>query len=105
MSDDSLENIPIFLTGMSVTSTCFEKKYDVAAASLLKKASDERLSSDAVNLTQQDFASEVYQSEDDKEELVLAASLVPYILDDSNDCGVQFWNHVLAQVSIFVSHP
>jgi hypothetical protein len=70
--DDSLENISTSLTVMSVmsvTSRQLEKKSDVASAFLLKilEAGDERLITDAVNLTDQHFASEVHQPGDKDE--------------------------------------
>jgi hypothetical protein len=64
INGDSLEKVSSALTGMSVMATArSEKRYDVASASLLTslKAGDERLNTDAVNLTQQTFAAQGYQ--------------------------------------------
>jgi hypothetical protein len=59
-SDDSLKKPVNALTGMSVTTAADSKKrYDVAAESLLKVV-DEHLSTEAVSLTQQNFAAEGY---------------------------------------------
>jgi hypothetical protein len=70
-----------------------EKRSDVAAASLLTtlNAGDERLSTDAENLTQQNFSAEGYQPEYEEEDMNLDAGLIanilqvisnlPYILD------------------------
>jgi hypothetical protein len=72
---DSLEKSSTALTVMSVTAaTGSEKRYDVAAAILSTrlKAGEENLSTDAVNLTQQNFATEGYQPEDEEEDLNLA---------------------------------
>jgi hypothetical protein len=64
------------LTGMSVTAAARSRKiFDVAAASLLTslKAGEECLSTDAINLTHQNFAAEDFQPED--EDLNLASTL------------------------------
>jgi hypothetical protein len=73
------------LTDMSVTAAArSERRSDVAAASLLTslKAGDERLSTDAVTLTQQKFAAEDYQPEDEEEDLNPASTLIPNILEE-----------------------
>jgi hypothetical protein len=61
------------------------KRSDVAAASLLTslKAGDGHLSTDAITLTQQNFAAEGNQPEDDEEDLNLASALIPDILQQS----------------------
>jgi hypothetical protein len=49
------------------------------------KAGEERLRTDALNLTQQDFAAEGYQPEDEEEVLNLAFALIPDILKKSRE--------------------
>jgi hypothetical protein len=72
------------LPGMSVTDAAgSEKRYYVAAESLLKsmKAGDERLSTDAVTLAQQNFSAEEYEPENEEEDLNLASALIDNILE------------------------
>jgi hypothetical protein len=83
-----LEKASNSLTDMSITAAArSEKRYDVAAASLLTslKAGAECLSTGTVTLTQQNFAAEGYQSEDEEEDLNLASALIPDILEHSRD--------------------
>jgi hypothetical protein len=47
------------------------------------KAGEERLSNDAINLTYHNIGSEGYQPEDDEEDLNLASTLIPNILEGS----------------------
>jgi hypothetical protein len=73
---------------MSVTTAAgSENRYGVAAESLstILKAGEESLSTDAVNLTQQNFAAEGYQPEDEEEDLNLASTLIDNILEGSSN--------------------
>jgi hypothetical protein len=90
-SDDYLEKSSTALTGISVmTAPGSEKIYDVAAASLSRslKAGEENLSTDAVNLTQKNFAAEAYQPEDEEEDLNLASTLIDNILEGGRNFTV-----------------
>jgi hypothetical protein len=87
-NDGFLEKSSNVLTGMSVMATSGSKKtYDVAASSLSTslKAGEEHLSTDAVNLTQKNFAAEGYQPEDEEEDLNLASTLIDNILEGSSN--------------------
>jgi hypothetical protein len=73
---------------MSVTAAAgSEKTYDVAAPSLSTslEAGEERLSTDAINLTHTNFAAEGYQPEDEEVDLNLASTLIDNILEGSSN--------------------
>jgi hypothetical protein len=87
-SDDYLGKSSNALTGMSVTAAAgSEKRYYVKSASISTslKAGEECLSTDALNLTQKNFAAAGYQPEDEEDDMNLASTFIGNILEGSRN--------------------